>query len=111
MPETTFSIGVSKEIGLEDLGALTLRADWSYRSETFNDAYNTPLLATDSYELIDASVRWLSPNEGWVIALSGRNLADEQFLETGVYGTAFQSFEGVYNRGRQWQLEVRKFFQ
>ena len=111
VPETTFSVGVSKEIGLEDLGALTLRADWSYRSETFNDAYNTPLLATDSYELIDASVRWLSPNEGWVIALSGRNLADEQFLETGVYGTAFQSFEGVYNRGRQWQLEVRKYFQ
>jgi iron complex outermembrane recepter protein len=44
------------------------------------------------------------------VVLSGRNLTDEEFLITGVYGTAFQSYEGAYNRGRQWQFEVRKRF-
>lgn len=110
VPETTVSLGVSKEISLSDLGILTFRADWSYRSETFNDAYNTTLLETDSYDLFDASVRWSNRQEDWTVVLSGRNLTNEEFLVTGVYGTAFQSYEGTYNRGRQWQLEVRKHF-
>jgi len=110
VPETTASLGVSKEFVLTNSGVLTLRADWSYRSETFNDAYNTRLLATDSFDLIDASVRWENSAADWTIVLSGRNITNEKYLESGVYGTAFQSFEGVYNRGRQWQFEVRKNF-
>jgi hypothetical protein len=27
-----------------------------------------------------------------------------------VYGTAFQAFEGSFDRGRQWLVEVRKDF-
>ena len=41
-------LGLSKELSLGANGTLILRGDWSYRSETFNDAYNTPLLKTDS---------------------------------------------------------------
>ena len=110
VPETTASLGVSKEFSLDELGAVTLRADWSYRSETYNDAYNTAILETDSYDLVDASIRWSNVAEDWTVVLSGRNLTDEEFLITGVYGTAFQSYEGAYNRGRQWQFEVRKSF-
>ncbi|MEZ5556942.1 MAG: TonB-dependent receptor [Pseudomonadales bacterium] len=110
VPEFTASLGVSKEWQLEDLGSLVARADWSYRSDAYNDAYNTPLLETDAYHLVDASVRWRSPAEDWSVILSGRNLGDEEYLVTGVYGTAFQAFEGMYDRGRQWRLEVRKDF-
>ena len=95
---------------MDELGAVTFRADWSYRSETYNDAYNTAILETDSYDLVDASIRWSNVAEDWTVVLSGRNLTDEEFLITGVYGTAFQSYEGAYNRGRQWQFEVRKRF-
>ena len=87
-----------------------LRADWSYRSETYNDAFNTELLKTDSYDLLDASIRWSSPSEDLTVTLYGRNLGDEEYLVTGVYGTAFQVFEGVLDRGRQWQLELRTRF-
>jgi Outer membrane receptor proteins, mostly Fe transport len=115
VPEVSASLGVSKEIqmetlGFSNMGSLTLRADWSYRSETFNDAYNTAVLETDAYDLIDASIRWSNRNEDWIVTLTGRNLSDEEYLVTGVYGTAFQVFEGTYDRGRQWQLEVRKYF-
>jgi iron complex outermembrane receptor protein len=110
VPETMASVGVSKEFLLASTGSVMLRADWSYRSETYNDAYNTPLLETDSYSLIDASVRWTNQQGDWSVILSGRNLSDEQYLVTGVYGTAFQSFEGVYERGRQWRAEIRKTF-
>ncbi|MFT7220640.1 MAG: iron complex outermembrane receptor protein [Candidatus Azotimanducaceae bacterium] len=111
VPETSASLGVSKEFRLDEMGSLTVRADWSYRSETYNDAYNTELLKTDAIDLFDASVRWTNPDEDWVVSLSGRNLGDEEYLITGVYGTAFQVFEGTYDRGRQWQLEIRKYFQ
>jgi len=60
VPETAASLGLSRELTLGDNGTLILRGDWSYRSKTFNDAYNTALLETDSTDLIDASVRWLS---------------------------------------------------
>jgi iron complex outermembrane receptor protein len=110
VPETMASVGISKEILLANSGSVMLRADWSYRSETYNDAYNTPLLETDSYSLIDASVRWTNQQGDWSVILSGRNLSDEQYLVTGVYGTAFQSFEGMYERGRQWRAEIRKTF-
>lgn len=110
VPETMASVGISKELLLANSGSVMLRADWSYRSETYNDAYNTPLLETDSYSLIDASVRWTNQQGDWSVILSGRNLSDEQYLVTGVYGTAFQSFEGMYERGRQWRAEIRKTF-
>ncbi len=110
VPETAASVGLSRELMLGDNGTLILRGDWSYRSKTFNDAYNTALLETDSTDLIDASVRWLSADEVWTVTLSGINLTDEEYMVTGVYGTAFQSFEGLFDRGRELRLEVRRNF-
>ena len=110
VPEYAASLGVSKEFDLDSLGFVTVRGDWSYRDATYNDAYNTPLLETDAYALIDASVRWQDRQRLWTVALSGLNLGDEEYLVTGVYGTAFQSLEGTFDRGRQWQLELRRDF-
>jgi iron complex outermembrane receptor protein len=110
VPDLTAAIGVSREFFLESRGTLTTRLDWGYRSDTFNDAYNSPLLETDAYALVDASVRWMDASGDWTVVLAGRNLTDEQYMITGVYGTAFQSFEAMFDRGRQWRLEVRRDF-
>lgn len=110
VPEASGSIGVSKELSLDTAGDLVIRADWSFRDDTYNDAYNTQLLQTDAYHLWNASVRWTNVGGDWTVLLSGRNLGDEEYLVTGVYGTAFQAFEGSFDRGRQWLLEVRKTF-
>ena len=110
VPEYSGSLGLSKEFSLNELGTLLLRGDASYRDETFNDAFNTSLLKTDSYTLLDARVRWTSAREDLSITLSGINLTDEDYLATGVYGTAFQSFEGVFDRGRQWLIEAQWSF-
>ena len=110
VPETSGSVGVSKEMSLNDAGSVVLRVDWSFRDDTFNDAYNTPLLQTDSYDLWNASARWTNLEGDWTVLLTGRNLGDEEYLVTGVYGTAFQAFEGSFDRGRQWLLEVSKSF-
>ncbi len=110
VPETSGSLGVSREFSLQDNGTLVARVDWSFRDDTFNDAYNTPILETDAYDLWNASLRWTNVDGDLTVLLSGRNLGDEKYLVTGVYGTAFQAFEGSFDRGRQWLLEVRKTF-
>jgi iron complex outermembrane receptor protein len=110
VPEWTYSLGVSKEFMLDGSGSITARIDWSYRDETYNDAFNTEILKTDSLNLWDASLRWTNAGEDWTVLASVRNLTDEEYLITGVYGTAFQSFEGMFDRGRQLVLEVRKDF-
>ena len=110
VPEFQASLGVSKEFQIDAFGTLVLRADWSHRSETYNDAFNTPLLETDSYHLLDASLRWTNPGGDWSVTFAARNITDEEYLVTGVYGTAFQVFEGTFDRGSQWRLEVRKDF-
>lgn len=110
VPETSGSIGVSKEIDFNQYGSLVARVDWSYTDDYYNDAYNTELLKTDSFDTWDASLRWTSLGGDWAVLLSGRNLTDEEYLVTGVYGTAFQSFEGNFDRGRQWLLEVTRYF-
>jgi iron complex outermembrane receptor protein len=110
VPEWAASLGVSKEFSLNSAGLLTVRGEWSYRDDTYNDAYNTETLKTDSYSLWNASARWNNNDGDWSVILSGLNLTDEEFLVTGVWGTAFQSLEGMYDRGQQWRLEVRKEF-
>jgi iron complex outermembrane receptor protein len=107
VPEWTSSIGVSKEFSLDSMGTLVARVDWSYRDETYNDAYNQEILKTDSYDLWDASLRWTDRSEAFSVIVSGRNLGDEDYLVTGVHNTAFQAYEGVYNRGREYLVEVR----
>lgn len=110
VPDFSASLGVSKAFELADLGELVTRIDWSYRASSFNDAFNSPQLKTGSYHLLDASMRWHSPGRAWSAVLSGRNLGNEKYLITGIHGTAFQAFEGMFDRGRQVRLEIRRDF-
>ena len=78
------------------------RLDWSYRSETFNDTFNTAIIAQDGYSTVNGSIAWLSSNEKLRLTLGVTNLTDEEYLVSGVAGDAFQSFEGLYARQREW---------
>ena len=102
VPEWTASASVSKEFILEGGAVLLPRLDWSYRSETFNDTFNTAMIAQDGYSTVNGSIAWLSSNEKLRLTFGVTNLTDEEYLVTGVAGDAFQSFEGLYARQREW---------
>ena len=38
------------------------------------------------------------------------NLTDENYLITGIIGDAFQSYEGLYDRGREWYVTANMTF-
>lgn len=104
----TLNLGLSKDINLAGKGRLTPRLDWSYRSKFFNDTFNTPQIAqSDGYHLTNVSLAWQNPAENWRVILSVNNLADEDYLITGIIGDAFQSYETLHNRGREWRLRIQ----
>lgn len=105
----TAALSVSKEFYTEQ-GNVLARVDWSYRSKEYMDAFNTDLIAQDGYDLINASLSWASPSEQWDVILNLKNISDEEYLVSGIIGDAFQTYEGLYNRGREWQLKGRYNF-
>lgn len=104
--ERTASFSVGRKFNT-DIGEISARLDWSYRSKEHMDAFNTEIIAQDSYDLVNANISWLSPSEQWEVMLSARNLSDENYLISGIIGDAFQTYEGIYARGREWYLTTR----
>ncbi len=102
--EWTGHIGASKDFFIGDWVA-TPRIDWSYQSNYFNDAFNSPQIGEDDFSLIDLSAAFLN-NKGFLIVAGVRNLTDKEYLATGVFGDAFSSYEGVFDRGRQWFVQL-----
>ena len=106
VPDLTLSASVSRTITLNNGSSLALRLDWSHRAEQFMDTFNTPQIAQDDYQLVNANITWLSPDDRFSVALGGTNLTDEQYLVSGILGDAFQSYEGVFAREREYYLNL-----
>ncbi|MCC6203328.1 MAG: TonB-dependent receptor [Gammaproteobacteria bacterium] len=85
---------------------LTPRLDWSYRSRLYNDAFNSPQLTQPGYHLLDLAFALRSPDTKYTITAGINNLTDKTYLVSGVFGDAFSSYEGLYDRGRQWFLRL-----
>ena len=85
---------------------LTPRLDWSYRSKLYNDAFNSPQLLQPGYHLLDLTVALRTPERHYTVTAGIKNLTDEKYLVSGVFGDAFSSYEGLFDRGRQWFLRL-----
>ena len=97
--------------GLGDQGVLTPRLDWIYSDSYFNDTFNTPEIAQeDDYHVWNFNLSWDDAGDNWQLMAGVINLTDEQYVQTGVYGDAFQAYERMYNRGRQWFASARYRF-
>ncbi len=110
VPEWSASGALSKEFVLDDIGTLTPRVDWSYRTKVYNDSFNSPLLAQSSYHLVNANLTFTDKNDRYDIVAAVENLTDEDYLTTGVWGAAMQSIEGIYSRGIEYSVTVRARF-
>ena len=101
----SMNAGVTHDLFIGDF-VVTPRLDWSYRSTLYNDAFNAAQLRQGSYSLMNASVALRDADRHYSVALGVTNLTDEKYLISGVFGDAFSSYEGLYDRGRQWYLRL-----
>lgn len=100
-----FAVGANGEIGA--------RVNWSYTDELFNDVLNTPELKRDSLHLLGLRLSYEQLNSGWVFAVQGNNLTDEEYIVAGnaeIAAGQFGYIQGTFARPREWWASVRKSF-
>ena len=118
------NVQIIKEIDMGEMGTLSPRVEWSYRSEYGTNANNVPydgpdpvLAAFDigipspaqfqkSYDIVNASLKWEAANSGLALVFGVDNIGDEQYREFGNQQDAFGFTAEVFNRGRQWYLDA-----
>jgi iron complex outermembrane receptor protein len=89
-PEWSVSAAVTYEQPLRDLGRLSARLEYNYRSSFFFTKENDPAFAQDSYGLLNLLLRFEPPNNHWYAFASGRNLTGEDYF----HQVFFQSSPG-----------------
>jgi len=90
-------------------GLISSRLDWSYRSDVYNNAENTPAFQQDKLNLLNASITYRQPETGgmnWYITLSIRNLTDEEYIVSGEASRNFGNITATFARKRQWYLSA-----
>ncbi len=108
IPQWTGNASVAYRFGFGGGSSLTPRVDWSYHSDVFMDALNTPALRQASYDLLGASLTWSSPDERWRVRLAGQNLTDERYFTSGFADLPVSGIaEVVIARPREWSLQVQ----
>jgi iron complex outermembrane receptor protein len=105
-PEWSGTASLQYTFPLGALGEMLLRADYSYRSEIWHDAANTPTLLTDGYGLGNARIGFTSPDGAWNLAAFVTNVADEGYRVTGFDASVFGFADGAWGRPREFGASV-----
>ena len=108
-PKWTLQAGAGYEFNLGNGGTLTPRVDWNFQTESFNDEANTPILATEEHSMVNASLRYVFPNENLELMAGVTNLTDERVIVSG-YTNALAIYSATYNRPQEWYLTARYRF-
>jgi iron complex outermembrane receptor protein len=77
-PKYTGALGLQYGFGMAQGGSITPRIDAVYQSKIYFTTNNQG--PQDSYTLLNARLTWVSPDNGWEIALYGQNLTDEEYF-------------------------------
>lgn len=105
VPEWSVNASISKDLFIHNY-MVTPRFNWSYRTEHFNDSFNSPQLRTDDYHLLDFTIALRDVSERYSVSAGVTNITDEEYMISGVFGDAFSSFEGLFDRGREWYIKI-----
>ncbi len=105
-PRTNGSLGAEYTWSLDGRGAVTLRGDYSYRSQVFFGAPNGPLEQESSLGLLNLRLGYEFANQRMKLVAFGRNVTDEEYFSNGqdVRGPLGVAFVGV-GAPREWGVE------
>jgi iron complex outermembrane receptor protein len=97
-PEWSVNAMVEYARPLHDLGGLTARVEYSYRSDYFYTVENNPAYRQDNFGLVNAFVRFDAASGRWYLFVSGRNLTDEDYYNQ-VFIQASPGYPDTYEIG------------
>ena len=79
-PKFNAIFGADYALPLARGDVIELSASASYRAHQFFESNNNPLVAQNGYWLLDARLSWTSPNKKWDVAVLGKNLTGQEYL-------------------------------
>ena len=90
---------------------LVLRADWRSLSDVFDDIGEQAARRHDSYNVWGARATWISADNGWAVALWGRNLGDEAYtINVGPGQPNINQLNFMYGEPRSYGIAVTRNF-
>lgn len=111
IPEWSFSLSPEFNFYMGNDSRITLRADYSHKSNIYNDVENTPQLTTGNTDVVNASISYNAPGDRWSLTAGANNLFNERFLINGVDQRGGAGFlTGVPNRPMEWYATARVKF-
>ncbi|WP_439533644.1 TonB-dependent receptor [Polymorphobacter sp.] len=84
-PDLQWSAGFGWEPELPGGGRVRLGSDVSFRDKVFNNVANTESVATDARTLVNASIRYTTPDDRWQFTAAGRNLLNRKFAANSIF--------------------------
>ncbi|RIK93919.1 MAG: TonB-dependent receptor [Proteobacteria bacterium] len=79
-PKWSYNLFAQYTHDLGDMGSLSLRGEYAWKGRQFFTVVNDNIQTSPSYELVNASISYTSPDERWQVILYGRNLTNDQYL-------------------------------
>ncbi|MEX2124212.1 MAG: TonB-dependent receptor [Woeseia sp.] len=107
VPDWMLNLSIAKGFGLDTMGSLTTRLDWTYRGDTYLDTRNTEQLHQEGYHLVHGSLRFLTPDEKWSVLFGVRNIFDEDVILSGIFNSSIGTISVIPNRDREWLVSVQ----
>lgn len=102
-PEWTVTGAIHCEHPLRDLGALSARLEYSYRSGYFYTPDNDPDFSQDGFGLLNLFLRFEAANESWYLFASGRNLTGEDYFNQ-VFFQSSPGYPDTYEVGAGYRF-------
>ena len=102
-PEWAANAAITYRQPVRDLGTLSARLEYSYRSSVFFTKENDPFFEQDSFGLLNLLVRFESPGEQWYAFASGHNLTSEDYFHQ-VFFQSNPGYPDTYEIGAGWRF-------
>ncbi|HEY1724810.1 MAG TPA: TonB-dependent receptor [Steroidobacteraceae bacterium] len=106
-PKWKFTFDPTYDLHLANDAILRFIPTYTYTSNMFNDALNTPQLYRPATHMVDASVHYVSPTGMYDLAFGGTNLTDDRFITAGSPNAGAGEVGGYYNDPREWYVTLR----
>lgn len=108
-PKWSGAMGASWEVPVTIVGSLRLNGNVSHRSRMENNIANTPIIASPSITLLDASLVWMSDDQHWAATLAGKNIANKKYNSAGLYIGGLETLLYQADK-RTWSASVKYQF-
>ena len=106
-PESIFNFTARYAVPVGDSGEFFVFTDWAFQGETSLFLYDSVEFTTDDNFEGGLRIGYENFDDGWTVALFGRNITDEENVKGAI---DFNNLTGIVNQPRIWGVEAKVNF-